>query len=255
MLQAMNTGHEGSMATIHANTPRDCDFASRADARHDRHADDGRLDPQPDFERHRAHRAADAPVGRQAQGHQRRRSHRHGRRCHPDAGNLRLPADRHGRRGQHHRAFRGDGASGRASWKSCLQWASSSRATTSIRPTSRVDDGARRRHHLYRLRLRGRGGHHARRGRLHAAFVRRRDAQGDQPPHAAEGAQRQPEGSSGAVAQGARARRAGRVFAARRAARIAHAVRHGDAADHLSDGYDADLAGDRRWRRGSMSTS
>jgi pilus assembly protein CpaF len=23
MLQAMNTGHEGSMATIHANTPRD----------------------------------------------------------------------------------------------------------------------------------------------------------------------------------------------------------------------------------------
>ena len=24
MLQAMNTGHEGSMATIHANSPREC---------------------------------------------------------------------------------------------------------------------------------------------------------------------------------------------------------------------------------------
>ena len=29
MLQAMNTGHEGSMATIHANSPRECRTASR----------------------------------------------------------------------------------------------------------------------------------------------------------------------------------------------------------------------------------
>ena len=33
MLQAMNTGHEGSMATIHANTPRDALPAGE----HDRH--------------------------------------------------------------------------------------------------------------------------------------------------------------------------------------------------------------------------
>ena len=31
MLQAMNTGHEGSLATIHANTPRDAHGASRDD--------------------------------------------------------------------------------------------------------------------------------------------------------------------------------------------------------------------------------
>ncbi len=29
MLQAMNTGHEGSMATVHANTPRDALLVSR----------------------------------------------------------------------------------------------------------------------------------------------------------------------------------------------------------------------------------
>ena len=29
MLQAMNTGHEGSLTTIHANTPRDASPASR----------------------------------------------------------------------------------------------------------------------------------------------------------------------------------------------------------------------------------
>ncbi len=33
MLQAMNTGHEGSMTTIHANTPRELDLAHRADDR------------------------------------------------------------------------------------------------------------------------------------------------------------------------------------------------------------------------------
>ena len=43
MLQAMNTGHEGSMATIHANTPRDAHLAPRADDRHGRPADDDRV--------------------------------------------------------------------------------------------------------------------------------------------------------------------------------------------------------------------
>ena len=31
MLQAMSTGHDGSIATIHANTPRECDGAARND--------------------------------------------------------------------------------------------------------------------------------------------------------------------------------------------------------------------------------
>ena len=54
MLQAMNTGHEGSMATIHANTPRDAIVPPRADDRHGRPADDDGLDPRPDRRRHPA---------------------------------------------------------------------------------------------------------------------------------------------------------------------------------------------------------
>jgi pilus assembly protein CpaF len=48
MLQAMNTGHEGSMATIHANNPREAILAPRAARRHGRPADDHRLGPRPD---------------------------------------------------------------------------------------------------------------------------------------------------------------------------------------------------------------
>ena len=76
MLQAMNTGHEGSMATIHANTPRDAHLAPRADDRHGRPADDRGVDPRPDRRRHPGHRAAFALVRRQAQGHLDRRDHR-----------------------------------------------------------------------------------------------------------------------------------------------------------------------------------
>ena len=58
MLQAMNTGHEGSMATIHANNSARRDLAPRADDRHGRPADDDRLDPRPDRRRHPHDRAA-----------------------------------------------------------------------------------------------------------------------------------------------------------------------------------------------------
>ncbi len=98
MLQAMNTGHEGSMATIHANTPRDAIDPPRADDRHGRPAHDGRLDPRPDRRRHPADRAAAAPVRRQAQGDERRRDHRARGRHHPDAGDLQICAHRHRRR-------------------------------------------------------------------------------------------------------------------------------------------------------------
>ena len=36
MLQAMNTGHDGSMTTVHANTTRDALVPRRADDRHER---------------------------------------------------------------------------------------------------------------------------------------------------------------------------------------------------------------------------
>ena len=42
MLQAMNTGHEGSMTTIHANSPRDAAQATGTNGGHGRHADDPR---------------------------------------------------------------------------------------------------------------------------------------------------------------------------------------------------------------------
>ena len=68
MLQAMNTGHEGSMATIHANTPRD------AISRLEQMIGMAGLpmtvavDPRPDRRRRPPDRAAVAPVRRQAQG-------------------------------------------------------------------------------------------------------------------------------------------------------------------------------------------
>ena len=91
MLQAMNTGHEGSMATIHANTPRDAVTrleqmvamgGMRALAR--RH-------PRPDRLGGRHDRPGDAPLRRQAAPDQRHRDHRHGRPGGADAGDLRLP--------------------------------------------------------------------------------------------------------------------------------------------------------------------
>ncbi len=47
MLQAMNTGHDGSMTTIHANSARDGDQPSGKHGRHGRHrnAAEGRAHP------------------------------------------------------------------------------------------------------------------------------------------------------------------------------------------------------------------
>ncbi len=91
MLQAMNTGHDGSLTTLHANTPRDAlsrletlvlmagmDLAARRDSRSDRI---GRRHPG----------AADALCVRLAQDHQHHRGHRHGKRSPADAGDLSLP--------------------------------------------------------------------------------------------------------------------------------------------------------------------
>ena len=108
MLQAMNTGHEGSMATIHANTPRDAisrleQMIGMAGMPMTIASIRGQIagrDPR--------HRAAAAPVRRQAQGDGDRRDHRHGRRHHPDAGDLQIRAHRHGGRRHGPRPFPGD---------------------------------------------------------------------------------------------------------------------------------------------------
>ena len=100
MLQAMNTGHEGSMATIHANTPRD------AISRLEQMIGMAGLPMTVASIRGQIAGAIQlivqlaAPVRRQAQGHLDRRDHRAGRRHHPDAGNLQIRAHRH-RAGRH----------------------------------------------------------------------------------------------------------------------------------------------------------
>src|SRR3984893_14365369 len=74
------SGHEHRPRRLHGDGPRQHParraLASRADDRHGRHADDGLQHPRPDRRRHPLHRAAAAPLRRQARGHQHRRDHR-----------------------------------------------------------------------------------------------------------------------------------------------------------------------------------
>ena len=80
LLQAMNTGHDGSMGTLHCNSPREA--ISRLEV--DDH--DGRLsaarahDPRDDHRLGRHHRAGGASARRHAQGDARHRGAGHGRR-------------------------------------------------------------------------------------------------------------------------------------------------------------------------------
>ncbi len=130
MLQAMNTGHEGSMATIHANTPRD------AISRLEQMIGMAGLPMTvasirgSNRRRHPGHRAAVAAFRRQAPGHEHRRDHRARRRHHPDAGNLQIRAHRC-RAGRHRpRAISRPPACGRAFSSDLVgHWASRSRAS------------------------------------------------------------------------------------------------------------------------------
>ena len=94
MLQAMNTGHDGSMTTGHANSPRDMlarletmvlmagvDLPLRAIREQIASAVDLIVHQSP-------------PQGRLAQDHQHHRGPGHGGRRHRHAGRLRLRADR-----------------------------------------------------------------------------------------------------------------------------------------------------------------
>ena len=61
MLQAMNTGHEGSLTTIHANSPRDALVPARDDGAHGRLRPAAAGDSRADRERLRPDRSAHAP--------------------------------------------------------------------------------------------------------------------------------------------------------------------------------------------------
>ena len=92
MLQAMNTGHEGSLTTIHANTPRDALAASR-DARADgRRRPAAARDPRADRSRVRPDRPDLAPRRRLAPRHAHHRGAAHGGRDDHAAGRLRRQA-------------------------------------------------------------------------------------------------------------------------------------------------------------------
>ena len=111
MLQAMNTGHDGSLTTIHANSPRDA--LSRLEtmvAMANLNIPGYRL-PAPDCLGHRRGGAGQPPERRHAQGDQHRRDHRHGRRHRRHAGYFRLPEARRSRERRSDRRFRGHGNS------------------------------------------------------------------------------------------------------------------------------------------------
>ena len=97
MLQAMNTGHDGSMTTVHSNSPRDAlvsyrdaDAHGRVRSAHPSHPRAGRLGRGP-------HRAAQPSSRRLPPCHARHRGRRHGRRPDHAAGHLPLRLQR-GRR-------------------------------------------------------------------------------------------------------------------------------------------------------------
>ena len=100
MLQAMNTGHDGSLTTIHANSPRDALY--RLDtmvAMANLNLPERAVRQQIASARQPGH-PGHAPVGRHAQGHRHHRDHGDGRRRDHDAGHLRVRSDGHSARGQ-----------------------------------------------------------------------------------------------------------------------------------------------------------
>ena len=90
MLQAMNTGHDGSLTTVHANTPRDAIVAPRSDgdAGQCQHAPDG--DPPADHLGGTHPGAVLALERRHAPRDQHHGGDRHGRGYRDPAGHLRL---------------------------------------------------------------------------------------------------------------------------------------------------------------------
>ena len=100
MLQAMNTGHDGSICTVHANTPARHPGPPRDHGAHGRRGPARAGHPRAGVQRHRPDRPAGPPQGRHPAHHPRHRGGRHGGRHHHDAGHLRLRLRRGLRRGR-----------------------------------------------------------------------------------------------------------------------------------------------------------
>ena len=98
MLQSMNTGHDGGLTTIHANTRARRAASSRHDGGDGEPEPAGSRDPPADRVGDSPARPCLAPCRRPPRGHRRHRDHRHGRRRPDDAGHLRLRAGWHRRR-------------------------------------------------------------------------------------------------------------------------------------------------------------
>ena len=133
MLQAMNTGHEGSMATIHANTPRD------AISRLEQMIGMAGLPMTVASIRGQIAAAIQLIVQLQRMSDGKRKVTSiaeitgHGRRHHPDAGNLQIRAHRHRAPTAPSRAISRPPACGRASSPSWPRAASRFPAATSTR--------------------------------------------------------------------------------------------------------------------------
>ena len=98
MLQAMNTGHEGSLTTVHANTPRDADLAPGSDGVDGQRQHAADLHPAADRLRRAPDRSGIALERRLAPGDEHHRSDGHGRRSGHAAGHFRFRETRARRR-------------------------------------------------------------------------------------------------------------------------------------------------------------
>ncbi|MEI9983278.1 MAG: ATPase, T2SS/T4P/T4SS family [Aliidongia sp.] len=103
MLQAMNTGHDGSMSTVHANTPRRRALPPREHGAAGQYGTAREGHSSADLERRRCDCAGGAHARRRPPHPARRRSGRNGRRSHYHPGPLHLQI----RRGKSRRDIEG----------------------------------------------------------------------------------------------------------------------------------------------------
>ena len=141
MLQAMNTGHDGSLTTVHANTPRD------ALTRIETMISMGAMNLPERAMRQQiavgdpARHPAVAHERRHEKGHEHLGDHRDGRRRHHDAGDLRLREARRDARKARSSAGSARPACGRRSASASRRRASTCRPTCS-KASRRCGDGA-----------------------------------------------------------------------------------------------------------------
>ena len=100
LLQAMNTGHDGSMGTLHANTPREALSRIESMITMGGYSLPSKTIREMIVRVGRRRRAGRAPARRLAQHHPHHRGDGHGRRRHHHPGPVRLRDDRRGRAGQ-----------------------------------------------------------------------------------------------------------------------------------------------------------